>query len=370
MTDQLSLQIICLQTHLTHYHYQSYSILKYALLERIRRGIRTSTINNTTLNNTDRAHTPTLVILPECTGTWFYLMCVPMPNYLREFFFNNQYARNNRHRLFVVYTLLTHFYRFIKELYRNYHRRFTWLGLIKRSWFTLFSRQTYALYEQLFSELACETHCTIVAGSTFMHDRTVSMNFCNMSGVFEPDHGSMCLLAGKYYPVSDEKSFLDCYHDVPMIYSIPHTNVDIAVLICADSWMPTVYDQYQQLDFNVNRRFIFVIVALNTGQWNMPWPGYDITCDMPDDVNRIHVNTLPLGQAWHHYAIQRAFNMLTQRCRTVGYGVVCCQGLLNSMNEIEAEGESIILIKRSFHDDIRMFEAKTYQNEQILTCEF
>jgi len=81
MQQQLALQIVCLQTHLTQYHYQSYRILK-----RIHLGIKSKCYTHNILFNQVRAQHPTLVIFPECTGTWLYLMCVPMPEFLHNFF--------------------------------------------------------------------------------------------------------------------------------------------------------------------------------------------------------------------------------------------------------------------------------------------
>jgi len=370
MEEQQRLQIICLQTHLTQCHYQSYPILKRYLLKRIHLGIKPQLFPNNILFNEQRAQRPTLVIFPECIGTWLYLMCVPMPQFLRNYFFNYRDIKMNRHILFISYTLITHIRLFFKQIYKNYHLKSTWLGLIQRSWFDLFTDQTYLIYKKLFSELACETNCTIVAGSIFMHENSNENKLYNISCVFEPKNGSICLQSGKRYPVVDEINFIDSYQQLPSIYSIPNTNIDIGVIICADSWMPEVYEQYNQIEFNSNRRFLFIIVALNIGEWNIPWPGYDTQVDTPNDVKLKHVNTYSLSKAWFQYSINRGFDVLTKRNDLIGYGIICCQGILNLMNDIQAEGESIILIKRSKSETKILFEAKTYKDERILTCDF
>src|SRR5438105_3778863 len=169
--QQQPLQIICLQTHMTHYHYQSYPILKKYLLKCIHHGIN--------LDNKPAQH-PTIVIFPECIGIWLYLMCVPMPKFLHNYFFNYNNIKINHHILFIIYTLITHIRLFCKEIYQNYHMKCTWLGLIKRSWFNLFAEQTYLIYKKLFSELSYETNCTIVAGSIFINNQ----NLYNISCVF------------------------------------------------------------------------------------------------------------------------------------------------------------------------------------------
>ncbi|CAM4820264.1 unnamed protein product [Rotaria magnacalcarata] len=366
-----ALQIICLQTSLTQYHYQSYPILKQYLLERIRLSIKSESTRTTDNSfNEIRAERPTLVILPECTGTWLYLMCVPMPTFLRNYFFNNHNSKYNRQILFISYTLLTHMRLFCKEIYRNYHSKISWLGLIKRAWFSLFADQTSTIYKRLFSELSLETNSTIVAGSNFAYENLQKRKFYNMSCVFEPKHGSICLQSGKRYPVQDEISFIDCYENRPLIYSIPNTNIDIGVLICADSWMPQVYEQYNKIQFSSKRRFLFIIVALNIGHWKIPWPGYDSSVDPPNDVDKNHLNTFSLPNAWFHYAINRGFDSLDRRNDLIGYGVVCCQGILNIMNDIQAQGESIILVKRSKTEEKLLFEAKTCEDERIMKCEF
>jgi hypothetical protein len=351
LPEQQSLRVICLQTRLTQYHYQSYSILRDSLLERIHRA-----------SNPSRS--PTLIVLPECTGTWLYLMCVPMPQFLRNYLFND------RHLLFIAYTLFTHVPSFGKELYRNYRRTSTWSGWIQRSWFTLFSRRTHDIYRELFRELACESGCTIVAGSTFAADD--EQHLYNLSSVFEPVHGSICLQSGKRYPAQEEHSFLDCYQERPRIYSIPNTNVDIGVLVCADSWMPETYEEYHRLalDRERRRRFLFIIVALNIGRWDIPWPGYGTHFALPADVNQKHLQTYSLGKAWFRYAVNRAFESFSRRQDLLGYGVVCCQGILNLMNDIEAEGESVLLIQRSDTEAKLLYEAKTFREETILSCEF
>ncbi|CAF0876800.1 unnamed protein product [Adineta steineri] len=368
--QQKSLQIICLQTSLTQYHYQSYSILKNYLLKRIHLGIKSQLPTNKNLFNEVRAQNPTLVILPESTGAWLYLMCVPMPQFLRNYFFNYRNIKTNRHLLFITYTLITHIRLYFKEIYRNYHSKCTWIGLIQHSWFSLFAEQTYSIYKKLFSELACETNTTIVAGSIFTYENSNKNKLQNISYVFEPNNGSICLQSGKQYPTSEESHFIDCYKQPPSIYSIPNTNIDIGVLVCADSWMPQVYEEYSKIELDPNRRFLYIIVALSTGEWNTPWPGYDTNVDIPKDVDNKHLTTFSLPKAWFHYAVNRGFNVLSKRNDLIGYGVICCQGVLNIMNDIQAQGESIILIKRSKTEASILYEANIYEDEKILTCEF
>ena len=355
--QQLPLQIISIQTHLTQYHYQSYPILRDYFLRCIHFGKNPS--------STTSSHHRTLVIFPECTGTWLYYMCVPMPNFLRRFFFHTS---TNRHFLFIIYTLITHMRLFCKHFYENYRSRTSWSGLIQYSWFSLFADRTFEIYKNLFSDLSRQTNSFIVAGSLFT---LKNKHLYNMSYVFEPTDGSICLQSGKIYPVSDESSFIHSYQQLPLIYSIPETNIDIGVLICADSWMPEVYERYNRIELHSNRRFLFIIVALNLGQWDMPWPGYDSTVATPTDVESKHLKTYSLGQAWFHYAVNRAFQVLEKRNRFQGYGVICCQGVLNLMNDIQGEGESMILLKRSKDDDsIISMKADRFNEENILSCLF
>lgn len=366
MQQQQVLRIVCAQTHLTQYHYQSYAVLKQHLLERIRVGLRA----HSPAAEQTRARQTTLVILPECTGTWLYLMCVPMPAFLRDYFFRDRPTKGNRHLLFIIYALITHLRPFSRQIYRNYRSAKTWSSLLRQCWFGLFAEQTLTIYERLFGELASETNCTIVAGSIFAHDDRQAGKLYNMSYVFEPQGGSVCLQAGKRYPVADESDFIDCYQRPPAIYSIPNTDVDLGVLLCADSWMPQVYDEYHRLALHGSRRFLFVIVALNTGDWHMPWPGYDANVDIPSDVDAQHLTSYSLPEAWFRYAVKRGFDELAKRDDLRGYGVVCCQGVLNLMDDIRAEGESVILLKRSQHDAHVVHEAQTCTAEKILTCEF
>ena len=353
MEEQQPLQIICLQTSLTEYYYQSYSILKEYFFQRI-----------VAKKNPSKS---TLVILPECTGIWLYLMCIPVPGFLRKFFFNPSKSKINRHVVLILFTLLTHLRLYLGEIYRNYHSKTTWWDLIQRSWLTLFAEQSLLIYKQLFGELARETHSYIVAGSIFVKDE----GFCNISYVFEPEQGSVCLQSGKQYPVAEESSFIDRYSSTSSIYSIPNTNVDLGVLICADSWMPEIYEQYRQIKLRPNRRFLFAIVALNTGDWNIPWPGYDPQVQTPNDVTKKHLQQFSLSEAWFYYAVNRAFHALEQRKDDrLGYDVVCCQGVLNIMNDIQAQGESMMLMKVSKTASIVYHHAKTSIEEENFDFEF
>ncbi|CAF1099758.1 unnamed protein product [Adineta ricciae] len=370
MEKQATLQIVCIQTYLTQYHYQSYPILKQYLLQRIRLGLKTRSTTTQIPSNRERSQQPTLVILPECTGTWLYYMCVPMPRFLHGYFFNSNNRKANYHLLFIAYTLATHLRLFVKEIYKNYESSKTWPSIFRQSWLTLFARRTFSIYKQLFSELAIETNSTIVAGSIFAYNDSNDNKLYNMSYVFQPNNGAICLQSGKRYPTFEESDFIHSYECSPSIYSIPNTNIDIGILVCADSWMPEVYNDYGWLELNSHRRFLFIIVALNTGDWNMPWPGYDASTDVPNDVDSEHLQTYSLPQAWFHYAVQRAFDALSKRNDLLGYGVICCQGVLNLMNDIRAEGESVILLKRSKDEEKVLFEAKTCVEEKVLTCEF
>lgn len=349
-----SLQIICLQTRLTHDHYRSYSALKGHLIECIRQARKDSTL-------------PGLIILPECCGTWFYLMSFPIPQWIDR----NSMFRRYRHSLFVLYTLLRHLPSFFIELYRNWHVRTSWFAWIQRSFLTLVARPMKTLYQQFFAELARESQCTVVAGSifTFDHER-----FANISCVFEPEHGSICLQSGKEYPVADEMGLIDRSPANSTIYSIPSTDIDIAVLICADSWMAKKYDGYrvcQSTSSSRRRRFLFIIVALNLGPWDIPWPGYDRYCPMPNDVRPEHLREFSLGEAWRHYAVERAFRFLAEQNDSLpGYGVVCCQGLLNLFDQIYAEGESRIILQRSIDEETFFLNAETFRDERILICDF
>lgn len=351
MTDQQSLKIICLQTALTAYHYQSFSNFKDYLQQKIRAAL-----------NAERAQRATLVVLPECTGSWFYFMSVPMIPWLRSYFFNDRSFTNDRHLWFIIYTLIIYFRCFIVELLNNFWSTPSWFSLFERAWFSMFSDRSFSLYQRLFSQLAQETNCTIIAGSIFRKQ----FGLRNVCYVFEPNEGSICLESGKIYLVDDEIAFLDRSHENGKIYSIPKTNVDIAVLICADSWMPETYRFYERFLIEKNRRFLFIIVALNLGEWNIPWPGYDRNSTTPDDVDRSDVENLSLSDAWIRYSVERAFNSLEKHSdRIEGYGVICCQGILNLMNDIRAQGESFIMIRRKRTDEKIFLRSETFENEKV-----
>jgi hypothetical protein len=73
----------------------------------------------------------------------------------------------------------------------------------------------------------------------------------------------------------------------------------LAVLICADSWYPDVYDV-------LHRKGCDLIVVPNNltpaNIWQQPWGGYD-PGPMPADVDEADVGRLMEGEAWLKYAL-------------------------------------------------------------------
>ncbi|WP_417495383.1 nitrilase-related carbon-nitrogen hydrolase [Maricaulis sp.] len=160
-------------------------------------------------------------------------------------------------------------------------------------------------YQAVFSALAAEYRVTIAAGSIVLPEPRVENGVLlagegplyNTAAVFHPDGSIDPQLVRKSHPIPGETPFTASWpaQNLP-VFDTPSGRM--AVLICADSWHPDLYDSVRALDAAI----IAVPAFLQPSNvWDAPWGGY--TTGWPDDADRNDAGRLTEGEAWQRYAL-------------------------------------------------------------------
>lgn len=120
-------------------------------------------------------------------------------------------------------------------------------------------------YQKVFSTLAKEYQCTIVAGSIVLPDATVNSNgklqiksgdpLYNTSAVFGPDGVLLSPLIKKMFPTKEELDFMSAA-DTSQQQVITTTAGKIAVLIGDDGWHTPSLKQINNADVLINLAYI------------------------------------------------------------------------------------------------------------------
>jgi predicted amidohydrolase len=172
--------------------------------------------------------------------------------------------------------------------------------------FRLKAQRMTAVYHKTFSHLARVYKVTIVAGSIVLPSPYVAAGtlvagdgpLYNVSVLYRPNGRPDPHLVHKVHPITAELPFTAAA--APLHLPVFDTPVGrLAVLICADSWYPDVYDV-------LHRKGCDLIVVPNNltpaNIWQQPWGGYD-PGPMPADVDEADVGRLMEGEAWLKYAL-------------------------------------------------------------------
>lgn len=163
------------------------------------------------------------------------------------------------------------------------------------------------IYQEAFSELSRKYGVTTVAGSVALPEPQILNGkveiadgpIYNCTVVFGPDGNAHPHILCKAFPTVPELVFTT---PAP-VGSIPSYETPagrLGVLICADSWFPTAYDQLS--DDKVD---LVAVPSYGTGgpeTWDESWPGYD-GWPAPTDVHPEDVGTITQGDAWFKYAL-------------------------------------------------------------------
>ncbi len=160
-------------------------------------------------------------------------------------------------------------------------------------------------YQAVFGALAAEYGVTIVAGSIVLPEPRIERGtlragdgpLYNVSAVFHPDGSIDPQLVRKSHPIPSEAPFTAAGPVARLpVFDTPSGR--LAVLICADSWHPDLYDRVRALDAAI----MAVPAFLQPSHvWNQPWGGY--TTGWPDDADRSDQGRLTEGEAWQRYAL-------------------------------------------------------------------
>ncbi len=173
--------------------------------------------------------------------------------------------------------------------------------------FHLKAKKMAANYQQVFSTLAKEYNCTIVAGSIVLPAPSISTTgqleikktgeLYNTSVVFGNDGKIIPPLIRKQFPINEEKNFT--HAAVPSQPPVFATKAGrMAVLICADSWYPQAYT-------TLSNKADFVVVPSLGGKdssWLSPWKGYNGFA-APVDVDTTDYNKITEGDARLKYSM-------------------------------------------------------------------
>jgi predicted amidohydrolase len=161
-------------------------------------------------------------------------------------------------------------------------------------------------YQAVFSGLARRYSVTMVAGSILLPSPQVKDGqvtagagpIQNVSAVFGPDGLAFANLVRKVVPITTEQPFV-APAPVEQLPAFDTPAGRLGVLICADSWYPTPYQQLKTQGVEL----IAVPSSITTlGLWDKPWAGYNGAA-APPDVDPADVGCLTEGQAWRKYAL-------------------------------------------------------------------
>jgi predicted amidohydrolase len=199
-------------------------------------------------------------------------------------------------------------------------------------------------YQAVFGALAVEYGVTIVAGSIVLPEPRIEHGVLiagdgplyNTSAVFHPDGAIDPQLVRKSHPIPSETPFTASWPAgrLPVFETQAGR---LAVLICADSWHPDLYDSVRSLDAAI----IAVPAFLQPSNvWNEPWHGY--TTGWPADADRSDESRLSEGEAWQNYA-------LAGRLRSGGADFGMTAFLRGQLWDLGSDGTNIAVAGRQIH---------------------
>jgi len=174
--------------------------------------------------------------------------------------------------------------------------------------FRMKAKEMARSYYQTFKHLSVHYHTTIVAGSILLPGPAVSgdsividesLPLYNTSFVFMPDGRVSGSFVRKVFPTNEELPFIApaSPSELP-VFDLPIGRT--AVLVCADSWYPAVYEEAKRKKADI---ILVPSYCLGNGSMDKPWLGYSGS-DTPDDVTLTDIGKISEGQAWSRYALE------------------------------------------------------------------
>jgi len=233
-----------------------------------------------------------VVVLPEYIGTWLVAADEKETIY-------QQTRMNDAMKTIVTSNLFTFFYSYFQSPAKD---------KTKYAIFQMKAKQMAEQYQQIFSTLAKEYNCTIVAGSIALPDPSIDQKgnieikkggeIFNTSVVFSNNGKIIAPLVRKIFPIDSENGFTQCgSKEQQPIFQTKAGKM--AVLICADSWYPEAYTTI------ANKVDFVVVPSLGAGTdsiWLAPWKGYN-GFKAPVDVDTTDYKKITEGDAWKKYSM-------------------------------------------------------------------
>ncbi len=234
-----------------------------------------------------------VVVLPEYIGTWLVAANEKEKIYKQE-------TIEKAMTTMVRSNLFSFLYGYLKSPAKDKS---------KYAIFHLKAEKMAKQYQQVFSTLAKEYKCTIVAGSVALPDASINSKgelqikkgapIYNTSVVFGNDGAILPPLIKKIFPIDDEQGFTTS-GDTAQQPVFTTKAGRMAVLICADSWYPQAYS-------NFTNKADFIVVPSLGGKdsvWLAAWNGYN-GFKAPADVDTTDYKKMSEGDAWLKYSMNK-----------------------------------------------------------------
>ncbi len=207
--------------------------------------------------------------------------------------------------------------------------------------FRMKAKEMARSYYQTFKHLAIHYHTTIVAGSIVLPGPMINGDsividdtrpLYNTSFVFMPDGRVAESLVRKVFPTLEELPFIApaSVSELP-VFDLPIGRT--AVLVCADSWYPALYDEARRKKTDI---ILVPSYCLGHGSMDKPWLGYSGS-PAPDDVTLTDIGEITEGQAWSSYALEG-------RLQSSGAAIAANVFLRGKFWDQGSDGQSIFMV--------------------------
>ncbi|HQQ98261.1 MAG TPA: nitrilase-related carbon-nitrogen hydrolase [Cyclobacteriaceae bacterium] len=271
-------------------------------------------------------HENTVVLLPEYLGTWLLLAGE-----------KNMLARQETMNAAMPWLIFSNPFRFLSSWW-NVDQGQDHLTV---ALFRMKAKEMAQSYHQTFKHLAIHYHTTIVAGSILLPgpkviDDSVVVDdtrpLYNASFVFMPDGRVAASPVRKVFPTREELPFIASapVSELP-VFDLPIGRT--AVLVCADSWYPAVYEEALRKSAEV---VLVPSYCPGTGSMDKPWLGYSGN-EPPEDVSLADVGKITEGQAWSAYALEG-------RLHRAGASVAANVFLRGRLWDLHSDGQSVFML--------------------------
>jgi len=297
-----------------------------------------------------------VIVFPETIGTWLVAANEPGIAY-----------KCPSVTLAMILFIFSHLLAFIIELINaisqtKLMQKYGIMGCVQRTIFRIKAKKSFDIYTQTFSEIAKENNAYVVAGSTFLPRiipgkgrygvSLTNEGLYNVALTFAPD-GSVCNIAYKNYLIPEEREFLDASTE-ETLSTFDTSFGRIAVVICADSWVPSMYKRIQEQKVDI----ICVPILVDNNGWDSLWEGYNLGFT-PSDVDTKDIGTETNKSMWNKYSVNGRVHSTTARVaiRSCIHGKIWDMGLA---------GQSSIKIVNNNKDDVLIESSHSLDYQDVI----